>query len=155
MGSDKTLDLLILDDDPDIGRGLQQKAVNEYSLTTKVFTSGIAAFEYLKSLLDDELPLAYLLDMRIHTDILEDYAREMEAPEEMFNYLNERGKTTFFAYHTGHDGDHDKEVIARTGARMILKPHIEKVKKFLAEIAKAKQGNTEYELKPTTPFPPQ
>lgn len=140
------LDLLILDDVPGIGEGLKQKAERGYGLTTRVFTSGIAAFEYLRNLPDDKLPLAYILDMRITTDNPNNEQRELDAPEEIFNYLLTKGKTTFFIYYTGHEGDHDKGVIERTRARMILKPGIEEVEKFLEEVAQAKRGDAEYKL---------
>lgn len=74
------------------------------------------AIEYLSQ--KNELPIAYLCDMRIPD--------ELEGSERLFNYVKENFSTQQFYFITGNISEHDKIVVQRTGAKIVEKTKIRK-----------------------------
>lgn len=135
-----SVDLLLVDDEEGVMQTVEVTAriaarENDLPLLDIVkFTRGVAALEYLRAHADD-LPMGYLVDMRIPYG-----TEELAAPQRIFEFLKERDATQYFRFFTGHLSPHDKKVMAATGARVLLKGRMDDtLENYLVELAKAKR----------------
>lgn len=128
------IDLLLVEDQPD-EREMMERKVERYGLSVIAFDSGLKALEYLKELHENDLPRAYLVDMRTGGS---DETEELASPLEIFKFLKEKNSTDNFRFHTGHFSEHDKEVQGLTDAKVILKAD-DDLDIFLKELKKSKE----------------
>ncbi len=110
------IDLLIVEDDKSNRDDALFLAEEYYGLKCLSFESGVEALKYLKQQDKNNLPKAFLVDMRI-----EGSSEELDSPLEIFNYLKEQNQLEHFRFHTGHFSEHDQRVHEITNAQVILK----------------------------------
>jgi len=110
---DKTLDLLVVEDNPVYKMMLWSFMDDFPNLSARMFESGLEALDYLEDIPSDKLPKAYFVDMRIPS--------ELDVSERIHDYLKERGKLSHFYFVTANLSEHDREVVQRTGAKVFLK----------------------------------
>lgn len=106
------LNLVVIDDNNDTRRSIE-KILTRKGYGTKLFEDTRQCLTYLSNLSMNQYPHGYLVDMRIPGDL--------DGPEVLYNFLKERGKIEGFYFMTGNLSEHDKQVIARTGALYIIK----------------------------------
>ena len=137
------IDLLVLDDDQEIIKNVKRIA-REEGISCIAYASGIGVINYLKSCADEELPLGYLIDMRIITMDGDSETQNLEgdAPEEIYRILEGKKRTKYFRYFTGHYSPHDEGVEGRTRAIVIVKGQEveQELRKFFDEIKTTRQG---------------
>lgn len=124
-------DLLILDDVNTWVDTLTAYAKNQFGLDCIGFNWGKDTLKFLRE--SGELPIGYLIDMRI-----EGGDEELASPLEIYRFLEQRGNNRHFSFMTGNVSDHDRYVQSATGARIILKTHLEDINDFLADIASSR-----------------
>lgn len=117
------LELIIIEDDECLNEAMSAKAENA-KLNYESFTSGVMAFDYLKRLSPNELPLNYLCDMKllVHGQYIKN---ELKAPEEIFWYVKDYGsddRLKKFYFMTGNLSEYDLAVQERTKAKVLMKP---------------------------------
>lgn len=113
-----SIDLLILDDDL-TKLTLVKQIADRYELTCIMFTSGYQAREYLNDQNKENLPLGYMIDMRIPNE-------DDNISIGIFNLIkkkvnNEPERMKYFRFFTGHWSSHDEIVEEETQAAVIVK----------------------------------
>lgn len=107
-------DIFVVDDDPDylftIGDSIDEE---ELGFNPVSFEKPSTAILELKKRELTEFPLAYLVDMRIPP--------ELEGSEKFYYYLLSKGQIENFYFMTSALSAHDRQVVKRTGAEVILK----------------------------------
>jgi CheY-like chemotaxis protein len=109
------IDVLVVDDDHrilDVVVGYSEA----YGLECVAYDSGLEALRFLKSCSDDELPRAYIVDMRIDNGI-----EELNSHVYIFEYLKSKDALENFCFFTGHFSPHDTYIQDITQARVIIK----------------------------------
>lgn len=108
-------EILVVDDNPQMLVYMSYLFQNP-DITYKSFERPSEALSYLEQLTDPELPSFVISDMRT--------IPELDGPEKLFNYINERGIANRFYFMTGNVSPYDEEVAQRTGAPIIPKDDI-------------------------------
>lgn len=132
------VDLMLVDDEEGVMRAAESTAQsvaheNNVQLEIIKFTRGTAALNYLREHVHD-LPRGYLVDMRIPYD-----GKELAAPQQIYEFLKEHNATTHFRFYTGHISEHDRKVLATTGAQVLLKGRMDnRLENWLEGLMKAK-----------------
>lgn len=135
-----TIDLVVVDDMLDWATTVSNHA-QSFGLTSIFFTSGVEALEYLRSLNPDKLPKAYLCDMKLVDvwnlkNITPTLRAELEAPQQIHDYLKEYDRAENFRFMTGGMSPHDMEVQRKTGVEVYLKGrYVEEIEPFIKQLS--------------------
>lgn len=104
--------VVLVEDDKDYRESLEELCEQE-GLEPVAFAKASEAIKYLQG--SQRRPAAYMVDMKI--------LGELDGPERLFHFVREHNPSARFYFMTANLSDHDEEVIARTGAQYLLKPH--------------------------------
>ncbi len=134
------MDLLIVDDE--IGhRRVYSVLAATHGLQSVAYESGVEALNYLRGCETNNLFRGYFVDMKL-ADPLSGVRAELEAPLNIYRYLESVDAVRYFWFISAHKSEHDEQVLRETGAKFLLKEDIDGIEKALIELKEAKLPNS-------------